>query len=270
MSKVIDKVAWVMGDPDDKLIKLEEAGKTYDISDVVYEYLKKANLLESLEDKNVEVEVDESTVEKDDSSTSGTITKLIVLKEGEEPKKEETKKEEPVASAKEESGLVVKEVTVAGVSVAKGGVKLKEDKENKVWYTLDSTISPNKFKDECTGKMIEITVLPQEKGNDVIKGYVIKEEDKKEEKKEEKKDTDEPKINKNDAFYRIKQLENQVRYLKEEKSESFEAQAAVNSANQAVSGMKDIHNDPEKLLRTIEKIAEKNFEVIQKLKTKKE
>lgn len=245
MSKITDKVAWVMGDPDDKLIKLEEVGKTYDISDVVYNYLKKANLLESLEGQNIEVEVDESTDDKDDSSTSGTITKLVVLKEGGEPVKEETKKDD----AKEVSGLVSKEVTVSGVSVAKAGVKLKEDKDNKTWYTLDSTIDAKKFKDECTGKIVEINVLPQDKGNDVIKSYVVKEEAKKEEKEEPKESSSKKTYNKGTG-------------------NSIEAQASLKCAKAIVASMVDKDSKPDDVLRMITKIAEHSYQLIQDLKNK--
>ncbi len=249
MSKIIDKIAWVMTEVDDKLIKLEKVSKTYDIGDTVYEYLKKANLLDSLEGKDVEVEIDETGADKDDASTSGTITKLVVLKGGAEPKKEETKKEDAKTStAKEEAGLVSKEVTVSGVSVEKAGVKLKEDKENKTWYTLDSTIDAKKFKDECTGKTVEINVLPQETGNDVIKSYIVKEETKKEEKKEED--------NKSKKTYN-KGIGNSV-----------EAQASLKCAKVIVASMVDKDSKPDDVLRMITKIAQHAYQIIQDLKNK--
>ncbi len=249
MSKITDKVAWCMPSEDDKLIKLEKVGKTYDISDVAFEYLKKANLLDSLEGKDVEVEVDETGADKDDASTSGTITKLVVLKEGVEPKKEE-QKEDSKTSAVEEAGLVSKEVVVSGVSVEKAGVKLKEDKENKVWYSLDSTIDAKKFKDECTGKIVEINVLPQDKGNDVIKSYVVKEETKKEEKKEEPKETGSKKT------------------YNKGTGNSIEAQAAMKAACVIASQMVDKDSEPDFVEKLITRIAGHNFKTIQDLKNK--
>ncbi len=252
MSKITDKVAWIMGEIDDKLIKLEKNKKTYDIGDTVYEYLKKANLLDSLEGKDVEVEIDETGADKDDASTSGTITKLVVLKEGVEAKKEETKKEDTKTSiAKEEAGLVSKEVIVSGVSVEKAGVKLKEDKDNKTWYTLDSTIDAKKFKDECTGNTVEINVLPQEKGNDVIKSYVVKEEAKKEEKEPPKETGGKKTYNKGTV-------------------NSIEAQAAMKAACVIASHMVDKDSQPDFVEKLITRIAEHNFKTIQDLKNKKE
>lgn len=256
MSKFIDRVAWCMPDEDDKLIKLAKVEKTYDIGDTVYEDLKKANLLDSLEGKDVEVEVEESKDEKDESSTSGIITKLVVLKEGGEPKKETKKEDAKTSTAKEETGLVSQEVTVSGVSVEKAGVKLKQDKENKTWYTLDSTIDAKKFKDECTGKTVEINVLPQDKGNDIIKSYVVKEDAKKEEKKEEPKEE-------------VKENSSKKSYNKGT-GNSIEAQASTKAACVIVSNMVDKDTLPEFVEKLITRIAEHNFQTIQDLKNKKE
>lgn len=251
MAKITDKIAWIMGDSDDKLIKLEKVSKTYDIGDVVYNDLKKANLLDSLEGQDVEIEVDETGADKDDASTSGTITKLVVLKEG-KASEEDTTKEEPVASVKEETGLVSQEVIVSGVSVEKAGVKLKKDKDNKTWYTLDSTISPKKFKDECTGKTVEINVLPQDNGNDVIKSYIVKEEVKKEEKKEESKE------------------KNSKKTYNKGTGNSIEAQASLKCAKAIVASMVDKDSEPDDVLKMITKIAEHSYQLIQNLKNKEE
>lgn len=260
MNKINDVVSWTM--KEDKILKLEKVNKTYDISDEVAKFLESKDLFNKLDDQAVEVEIDESTASKDEEGTSGLITRLT-LSDGKAKTEtqEEVKEANPVDTPSD--GLVVKELTVGGVSVDKSGVIFKE--EENVWYTLDSTIDAQKFKDECTKKIVEVTIAPQEKGNDVIKGYILKEEEKKEEPPKEPSQ-----INKNDAFYRIKQLENQVRYLKEEKSESFEAQASVNSANQTVSGMVNPDSKPDFVLKLIERIAKHNFAIMQELKTKKE
>jgi len=252
MKKVQGKVLWVM--PDDKIIKVENT--VYDIDDKVYEYLKGKNLLDTLENKSVDVEIDET------KGQTGFITRLVIL-DTTEKKETEVKKEEPKKSEKVvESGLVTKEITVGGVAVDKAGVV---DKETKIWYTLDSTINAQEFKDKCTKKTIEVTIAPQEKGNAVIKSYTLKAEEVKQPEEQEKS---EPKINNNDAFYRIKELERQVRFLENQKTESFEAQNAVNGANIVVAQMKEILLDPQAVLRTITKIAEHNFKTIQDLKNK--
>lgn len=240
MSKVQDVVAWVM--EDDKILKLEKASKTYDLSDEVVNYLKKADLFSKLEDQNVEVEIDET------KGQSGMITRLKVTDGKVETKKEEEKVEEGehIDTPPEARGLVVKELTVGGVSVDKSGVIFKE--EENVWYTLDSTINAQKFKDECTKKKIEVSITRQEKGNDVIKGYVVKEEEKKEEPKD--KQTTSKKSYNNDM------------------QKSIEAQASVNSANRVAQAMVTKDSSPEEVLKIITKVAEHNFKTIQNLKSK--
>lgn len=266
MSKINDVVSWTM--KEDKILKLEKINKTYDISDEVAKFLESKDLFNKLDDQIVEVEIDESIASKDEEGTSGLITRLT-LSDGKAKTetKEESKKDEMSfdGTSSDAESLVIKELTVGGVSVDKSGVIFKE--EENIWYTLDSTINAQKFKDECTKKVVEVTIAPQEKGNDIIKGYILKEEEKKEESKDKTENTFK---NGKDDFYRIKTLENQVRYLKEEKSESFEVQASVNSANQTVSGMVNPDSKPDFVLKLIERIAEHNFAIMQKLKTKKE
>ena len=247
MSKVTDVVSWVM--KGDDIIKLEKAGKTYDISDAVAKFLESKGLFDKLEDKTVDVEIDESTASGEPGESAGTITRLN-LSDGKavEPKKEEFKKEEakaeqPVAN---DHGLVVKTITVGGVSVPKESAV---DKETKTWYNLDSTIDAQKFKDECTGNKVEITVLPQEKGNDVIKGYnLIKEEKKEDEPKDTGKETG--------------------KKTYKGTGNSIEAQAATKAACVVTCQMVDTLNDPAKVLSTITKIAQHNFKTIQDLKNK--
>jgi len=233
MSKIQDVVSWVM--PDDKILKLEKKNETYDISDKVFEYLKGQNLLETLEDKAVEVEIDES------QGQSGVITHLSLSDSKSDPKNERPPETEPQDCPPDTQGLVVKEITVGGVSVEKSGVV---DKDTKTWYTLDSTISAQAFKDECTKKVVEITIAPQEKGNDIIKGYILKVEDKKDEPvKETKKYTNST-------------------------GNSIEAQASVKSANVITSQMVDKDTKPEFVEKLITRIARHNFKTIQELKNK--
>jgi len=58
MSKVTDTVSWIMAE--EKIIKLKELNKTYDLSDKVNTNLEKNDLFDKLEDKKVEVEIDEN------------------------------------------------------------------------------------------------------------------------------------------------------------------------------------------------------------------
>jgi len=259
MSKEIYTVAWVMAE--DAIIKLKEPNKTYDVDDKVDAFLKKAELYDKLDGKKVEVEINEAEGE------NGTITNLKLSDEKTTAKVEEPKPEEQKAHETNTGGDAVdvevytREIVVGGVSVPNKGVVSEED---KVWYTLDSTIQPQAFKDECTKKKVEISVMKTEKGNDVIKSYVVKEE--KEEQAVEKEEPKEEKMTNKDAFYRVKELERQVRYLKEQQEKSFEAQSAVNSANQAISGMGTIHDDSNKVLKALEELAKKNYQIIQELK----
>lgn len=239
MSKEIRKISWVM--EDEPVIKLLNPDETYDIADNVFKYLKEKNLLSTLEDKQVEVEIEKN------QGQNGTVTFLKVVDGKEEPKKEEKRQEKVVEPT---VGVAVMEITVGGVSVEKAGVV---DKETKKWYTLDSSINAQTFKDQCTKKTIQVTIAKQDKGNDVIKGYVLK---------EEKEDPRQPGENATNS-----EKSNKSNYSSDVQR-SIEAQASVNSANEVVAQMKEILLDPQKVLTTITKIAEHNFELIQSLKKK--
>jgi len=76
-------------------------------------------------------------------------------------------------------------------------------------------------------------------------------------------------LTKTDAFYRVKELERQVRYLQNEKSASIEAQASVNSANEVIgriASSMDAKPPASKIVEMIEAIAIANFNLIQKIK----
>jgi len=239
MAKFTDTVAWVM--EDDAILKVKDKGVVYDIDKKVIDYLASKEItLESLVNKSIEIEVNEK------EGQNGLITKIILSStKKEEPKQEEKRVEKSVESS---SGLTVKELTVKGVSVAKASVTFVE--EDKVWYTLDSTINAQEFKDNCTRQKIEVSIVKQEKGNDVIKGYVLKAEPKK------------------DPIQKAEETVAKKSAYTTDVQKSIEAQASVNSANEVVSHMTDILLDPQKVLTTITKIAEHNFKLIQELKNK--
>lgn len=248
MSKVTDVVTWVM--KDEAIIKLEKANKRYDISEAVTKFLESKDLFDKLEDKTVDVEIDESTAEKDKDGTSGLITRLS-LSDG----KVETKKEEPQitsADAKVDvdtpsgsDGLITKTIKIGGVSVPNESAV---DEETKEWYNLDSTISAQKFKEECTGKEVEITVLSQEKGNDVIKSYNLKAEGKKD-------DTQEPPKKTGKKTYRGN-------------GNSIEAQAAMKAAYTIIASIVHKDSNGDEIVGMITKIATHSYELIQELKNK--
>lgn len=237
MAKFQDKIGWVMSE--DKILKLQKKNETYDIADVVYEFLKNKGLLDSLEDKDVEVEIDET------QGQTGVITYLKLIDNVKESKSEK----DIIKNEQQNINLQTKEVTVAGVAVEKKGVIFKEEKN--VWYTLDSTINAQEFKEKCSKKQIMVTIAKQDKGNDVIKSYILKEE------KEDPKQQPEELVNNSSKS----SYSNDVQ-------KSIEAQASVNSANELVSKMTDILNDPQKVLTTITRIAEHNFKTIQDLKNR--
>jgi hypothetical protein len=243
MSKQLYTVAWSM--KEDKILKLVETDKSYDVSDKVDTYLKGQDLYDKLDDKKVEVEIDESKIQKDMDKHGGEITHLK-LADGHSKSnpKSETKKE--IDTNTPVDGIV-KELTVHGVSVAKSGVKFKEDDN---WFTLDKSIDAKTFKEECTKKKVQVTIVNAERGNDVVTSYIVCEDNIPEENKEEPKEQ----VKKNSYTNDVQK--------------SIEAQASVNSANEVVSHMIEILLDPQKVLSTITKIAEHNFSVIQSLKNK--
>ena len=237
MSELKATVSWTM--PDEKILKLKETEMTYDISDEVHSYLQKSGLYDTLDDKKVEVVINEKQGE------NGTITRLSVLdgKTQTETKKVET----PTTSTTNTTPTgTVRELTVHGVSVQKRGIKFKEE---ETWYTLDASINVEEFKQKCTKKKVQVTIVPSEKGNAVITSYIVSAEDNVEEKE------------------KVEQEPTKKSYTNDVQK-SIEAQASVNSANELVSHMTEILSNPEKVLTTITKIAEHNFKVIQELKNK--
>jgi len=242
-------ISWIMAD--EPLLKLKEPDETYDIAENVYKFIKD-NKLDEREDFQVEVEIDKSQT-KEDQSSGGIITSLKEVggtsASATESPKEEVKEAEPIDTPKE--NLIVKELTVNGVSVDKRSVKFTVDKDNDTWYNLDEPLNAQEFKDKCTRKTLEVSIRPNDQGNDIIVAYTIKEEEKTDTPKDEGKKGQEPKKNNGNMVQK-----------------SIEAQACVNSANRVVAGLFDPTTKPNDILKNITKIAEHNFELIQKLKNK--
>lgn len=237
MSKIKDVVSWIM--EKEPLLKLKNANKTYDIKEDVYDVIKEKKLYEK-EDFAVEVEIEEQTDSKDDEEVNGIIT---YLKEIDSANQDESK-EETSKTTSDTKDNVIKELTVHGVSVAKKGVIFKE--EEKVWYTLDDDINAQVFKDNQTGKMIQVTISPTTDGNDIITGYVVKEETTKED--DTKKETSQDKRKYNNT------------------GNSIEAQASLKCAKVIVASMVTPDSKPEFVLKLITRIAEHSYKTIQDLK----
>lgn len=234
-------VSWTM--LEDKMIKFKEPDKVFDLSDAVAKFME-SNKLGDKSDYKAEVTVEENeSDDKDESSTAGTVVKLVTkdVETKEDVKEEPEKESKDVESDKKDVKGVTKERTVAGVSLQYKGVTFKE--EEKVWYTLSDKMDVQKFKDEMTGKKAEFTIEVTDKGNDIILDYV-EEETEQEDVKEEKQSS-----------------------YNNSTQNSIECQACVNSANRVVSAMvenNDVKMDDVKA--RIKEIAEHNHSVLMNLK----
>lgn len=241
--KIMEKekftVSWIMAD--EALIKLKEPDETYDLTENVVKFIED-NKLQKKEDFQVEVEIDK---EKGDNGTVTSLKEVGGTSGSEDTPKEESKEEKSDTTNAQSEDLVVKELTVNGVSVEKKSVIFKE--EDKVWYNLDDTINAQEFKDKYTKKVVEVSVRKTDEGNDVIVSFTAKEENN----SEDTEKSQEPK----------KSNSNMVQ-------KSIEAQASINSANRVVANLFDVNTKPDDLLKNITKIAEHNFQLIQKLKNK--
>jgi len=236
MSKGKYTVSWIMAD--EPLLKLKEPDETYDIAGNVFKFIQE-NKLHEKEDFKVEVEIDKNKGE------NGVITSLkeIGRSSSEAPKEEK--------SNPKSEDLVVKELTVNGVSVDKKAVKFKEDKDNDTWYTLDDSINAQDFKDKYTRKTVEISVKHADQGNDIITSFIVKEDTPSDKSSKNNVKTQEPrKINGNMM------------------QKSIEAQASVNSANRVAQAMITKDTKPDDVKKIIRKVAEFNFELIQEFKNK--
>ena len=239
MGKEKFTVSWIMAD--EPLLKLKEPDETYDIAKDVFKFIQE-NKLHEKEDFQVEVEIDKN------QGDNGTVT---YLKEVGGSAPTETPKEEAKTdtSNSQSEDLIVKELTVSGVSVAEKGVIFKE--EEKVWYTLDDSINAQEFKDKYTRKTVEVSIRQTDEGNDVITAFTVKEED------TSSKDT------KNSGTSQQKSKFNGNMIQK-----SIEAQASMNSACRVAQAILTKDSLPENAEKIIKRISEYNFQMIQDLKNK--
>ena len=237
MSKEKLTVSWIM--IDEPLLKLKEPDETYDIAENVFNFIKE-NKLHEKDDFVAEVEIDKNEGE------NGTITYLKEVG-GTTQNAEVTPTEEAPVDVQQAENLIVKELTVGGVSVAKKGVIFKE--EDKVWYTLDDSIDAQEFKDKYTKRVVEVSIKSTEQGNDIIMSFTVKDDTPVE---DTEKSTSQGKQKTNGNAMQV----------------SIEAQASVNSANRLVAGLFDANTKPNDILKNITLIAQHNFQTIQDLKNK--
>ncbi len=243
-------IAWIMAD--EPLLKLKEPDETYDIAEDVYKFIKD-NRLDEREDFQVDV-----VINKEDGGENGNGI-ITSLKEVGGTASTEAPKEEAKAEATETAqtdnttnqNFIVKELVVNGVSVAKKSVKFTVDKDNDTWYNLDESINAQEFKDKCTRKTLEVSIRPTDEGNDIITGYIIKEEEKNEDAPNVEGEPEKRKSNGNMM------------------QKSIEAQASINSANRVAQAMITPDSKPDDVKKIIRKVAEFNFELIQEFKNKK-
>ena len=232
-------VSWIM--PSEPLLKLKEPAETYDIAEDVFKFIQE-NKLHEKDDFQVEVEIDKN------QGDNGTIT---YLKEVGGSASTETPTEEAKTDTSNTppDNLIVKELTVGGVSVEKKGVIFKE--EERVWYTLDDSINAQEFKDKYTKKIVEVSIRQTDEGNDVITAFTVKEED------TSSKDI------KNSTTSQQKSKSNGNMMQK-----SIEAQASMNTACHVAQAILTKDSLPEDAEKIIKRISEYNFQMIQDLKNK--
>lgn len=226
-------VKWIM--PEDKIIRFIDIEEPCDMNDAVSKLdFAKAGIVDGSE---VSAEFE-----------NGVVVFLSLAKGNKEAPKQETKKEEP-KSEQTAPGLNpnISIVTVGGISSKYKGITFAEGKD--VWYDVVEEIGVDNLSKMgiVRGSKVEITVdAPKGKSkNQRIVG--IKLVEKKEAPKEDKKPDARNDFDKEqpiedaptgkDAFYRMKQLENQVRYLKDNQQLSIEAQGAVERAFLLVSSI---------------------------------
>ena len=176
---------------------------------------------------------------------------------------------EPVKEQKGQETPSKRELTVSAVAGNKKVVKFLEINDSG-WIQVSENIQAQDYKVIglvaknkvrvliVDNTIVEIENTPQKNIQDVIS--------------EEPKKEEASYSNNKDQFYRIKQLENQVRFLENNKQDSIEAQSAVNAANELVGRISaSLESKPpaSKIIEMLEVISEANFLLIQKFKEKK-
>ena len=250
------------------LVQFEEETDAQYLTDAVVKFLGEDGLSDG---QVVDVEFGE------DEEGEKNVVKIVKGKSP-EPKKEELAKDEtkPEPDPQDTSSDVY---TVAGVSYKYNGITFEEEKD--VWY--DMNVEEIKAKGIKKGVKVTFCAEAQEgKKNQLITAIEkveVKEEEKKEPEsdkgKEAKNSFDDTVKTERDAFYRVKELERQVRYLKDIQQNSIEAQAAMNAANNLVgklfTGKVDHNNtdDGTKVKELVKSLAKHNYDVIQELKNNK-
>lgn len=276
---MVKTLKWVM--VVDKTLRFHEDTTALDISDAV----PVANYSGLVKGDKVEV-----TIEKNVITSIHKVEAKQEIKEPELPKPEVKEEEKPSDSTKQL-------LTVAKIYDKTRGILFVEEKDK--WYSLAKFIDMKVMKENGVVVGAKVTIAT-EKGeketyNDVVVAIntIQVEEKQKEtpkndyekepgynpppqvESKPENPTPPPPEVkSEKDAFYRIKQLENQVRFLQEEKTKSIEIQGSVDRAFNLV-GKSLQGQDPDLLIKnmdtikkTIRELAEYSFKTVQELKGK--
>lgn len=215
------------------------------------------------------------------------VTGMTLLKGA----KSEAPKAEPQATQPEPETTQtdnVKVLTVGGYNIEHKGIIFNE--EEKVWYDVDAEIGVENLAKMGIkkGSKVEITIeppAPKKKNQRVVK-IKLYEENKKAEPEKVKNEgsskndfandnTTSDVVTEKDAFYRIKELERSLRYMKDNQQASIEAQGATERAFALVGIMvskesveMNIKNATE-IKKLLNDYAEEAFKIIQKLKQPK-
>lgn len=264
-------VKWVIGE--DELIRFAE----HDEADTLSSNLAKMDFEKAGFNAGAKV-----TVEFEEVEGKKVVSNLTLIK-GTEPVKEDQNQEESKGN--------LTTFTVSGYSLKYKGITFKEDKD--VWYDVVDEIGIENLEKMGIKKGVKVRVKIGEPGTGKSKNKRILEiqaivegvqdvgepgkpsNDVKEDKPINDFDTvkNNPKNDK-DAFYIIKKLENQIQYLQNEKTDSIEANSAVERAFSLVGDM--IQNESaesnvknkEMIKSLVKEYSKLAYDLIQELKKK--
>lgn len=268
---------WVM--LEDKIVRFVELNDASEITDEIAKLdFEKAGMVAGAK---VSVEFD----------ANNKVIFITLVKGAEAPKQEpkaDDKPSEAKEAPKESLPTNTKVLTVGGLSPKYRGITFKEEKD--VWYDVVNEIGIENLEKMgiVRGSSVEVTIGEPE-GKSKNKRIVgIKLAEKKEAPKENEKPTgnndfDKEKsqdsasdvVTEKDAFFRIKELERTIRFLKDEKQASIESNSAVERAFTLI-GVILSKESPESFVKNevtikamLKTYAQEAYNLIQELKQKK-
>ena len=238
-------VKWII--QDEKIIRFKESDKTYDISDAVAAFdFAKAGVKEGT---GVKVKIDPAI------GDNGTV--VFMTKNAGQTETKVEKGTDPVLPPEVKSDAKEMVKTIEYMTSKTQGVKFTDNKDK--WYKLTEGLTVDILATQGIkkGSNVIITTTPSEnpKQNeriDTIALIIDKEKDTVAEKAPEVTTGNaqpasvpcldveyktEGVVTERDAFYRLKQAENRIRYLENNQQVSIEAQGAVERAYTVVAAM---------------------------------